>query len=138
MSGLMILWFSYAFVGWKLFWGDIIYYVVFLISTVAILFAMQEEPWIQGVFGYVPQAITVMLILSLLVTFIITLPATLYLVVLPGLSTLLAWQDMDCSSYAAFGSKAKSKIWRLGGIALLGLLVGEAISVSFLSSGTLS
>jgi hypothetical protein len=138
MSALIILWLSYALVGWKLFWGEIIYYMVFLISTIAILFAMQEEPWIQGVFGYVPQAITVILILSLLLTFVITLPATMYLVVLPALSTFLAWQEMDGTSYRAFGSKTQSKIWRLGGIALLGLLFGEAISVYFLPGGALS
>jgi hypothetical protein len=134
----MILWLSYALVGWKLFWGDIIYYIVLLASVVTILLAIQEEPWIQGIFGYVPQAVTVILILSLLVTFVITLPATLYLVVLPALSTFLAWQDMDGTSYRAIGSRTKSKLWRLGGIALLGLLFGEAISVYFLSGGALS
>jgi hypothetical protein len=138
MNALMILWLSYALVGWKLFWGDIIYYMVFLISAVAILFAMQEEPWIQGIFGYVPQAVTVILILSLLLTFAIAFPATIYLVVLPALSTLLAWQDMDGTSYRAFGSRTKSKLWRLGGIALLGLLFGEALSFYFLPGGALS
>jgi hypothetical protein len=138
MSALIILWLSYALVGLKLFWGDIIYYMVLLFSIVGILFAIQEEPWIQGIFGYVPQAITVILILSLLVTFVIALPATLYLVILPALSTRLAWQDLDCTSYCAFGSKTKSKLWKLGGIALLGLMFGEVISFYFLPGGTLS
>jgi hypothetical protein len=138
MSAFLILWLSYAVVGWKLFWGDIIYYMVLLISIAAILFAIQEEPWIQGVFGYVPQAVTVILVLSLLLTFAIAFPATIYLVVLPALSTLLAWQDMDGTSYGIFGPRTKSKLWRLGGIAVLGLLFGEAISLYFLPGGALS
>jgi hypothetical protein len=138
MSALFIFWLSYALVGWKLFWGDSIYYVVLLISVATILLAIQEEPWIQGVFGYVPQAVTVILILSLLLTFVIAFPATIYLVVLPALSTLLAWQDMDSTSYGTFGSRTKSKLWRLGSIALLGLVFGEVISLYFLPGGALS
>ena len=138
MSALFILWLSYALVGWKLFLEDGIYYVVLLISMVAILLSIQEEPWIQGVFGYVPQALTVILILSLLLTFVIAFPATIYLVVLPTLSTLLAWQDMDSTSYSAFGSRIRSKLWQLGGIALLGLLFGEVMSLYFLPGGGIS
>jgi hypothetical protein len=138
MNTLFILWLSYALVGWKLFWGDSICYVVLLISMAVILLSLRDEPWIQGVFGYVPQALTVILILSLLLTFVIAFPTTIDLVVLPALSTRLAWQDLEGAAYNRPIARLKSRLWKVGGTALLGLLFGEIISLYFLPGGSLS
>jgi hypothetical protein len=138
MSSLLVLWLSYTLVGWKLFWGDIIYYVALPILIAVILFSLQDEPWIQGVFGYIPQAVTVILTLSLLLTFMIAFPATVSLVVLPMLSTFLAWQDMERTSYSRTIPRTKAKIWTLVGTALLGLLFGEMIDLYLLPGGSYS
>jgi hypothetical protein len=138
MSSLLVLWLSYSLVGWKLFWGDIVYYVALLILMAVILFSLQDEPWIQGVFGYIPQAVTVILILSLLFTFMIAFPATVSLVVLPMLSTFLAWQDMEKTAHSRIIPKTKAKIWTLVGTALLGLLFGEMIDLYVLPGGSYS
>jgi hypothetical protein len=138
MSSLLVLWLSYSLVGWKLFWGDIIYYVALLVLIAVILFSLQDEPWIQGVFGYIPQAITVILILSLLFTFMIAFPATVPLVVLPMLSTFLAWQEMEGTTYRRAVPRTSAKLWTLAGIALLGLLFGEMVDLFLLPGGSYS
>ncbi|WP_404788876.1 hypothetical protein [Altericista sp. CCNU0014] len=138
MGSLFVLWLSYALVGWKLLLGDIVYYVAFLISIVVILVSIQDEPWIQGVFGYIPQAVTVILILSLLLTFIIAYPATIFLVVVPALSTFMAWQDMeDCIAKRKL-PRFKSRLWPLVAIALLGLAFGEIVDLYFIPGGSYS
>lgn len=134
MSSLIILWLSYALVGWKLSLTDIIYYLVLLISLVVILLSVQDEPWIQGVFGYIPQAVTVILILSLLFTFVIAYPETVFLVVVPALSTYLAWQEMSAIASGGFSPRLRPKLMTLLVTALLGLVVGEVIDVFFFSS----
>jgi hypothetical protein len=138
MSSLIVLWLSYTLVGWKLFWGDIIYYVALLIFIAVILFSLQDEPWIQGVFGYIPQAVTVILILSLLFTFMIAFPATVPLVVLPMLSTFLAWQEMDATTCRRAVLRTSAKLWTLAGTALLGLLFGAMIDLFVLPGGSYS
>ncbi len=138
MSSLIILWLSYTLVGWKLFWGDIVYYVALLIFIAVMLFSLQDEPWIQGVFGYIPQAVTVILILSLLLTLMIAFPATVPLVVLPMLSTFLAWQEMEGTAYRRAVPRTSAKLWMLVGTALLGLLFGEMIDLYLLPGGSYS
>jgi hypothetical protein len=138
MSSLIILWLSYALVGWKLFWGDIVYYVACFISIALMLFSLQDEPWIQGVFGYVPQAITVILVLSLLLTSAIAYPAMIYLLVIPSLSTFLAWRDLEAPAVGRAFPKIKSRLWKLGLIALLGLVCGEFIDLYFIPGGSYS
>lgn len=135
MSSLLILWLSYALVGWKLFWGDIIYYVVGFISIALILVSLQDEPWIQGIFGYIPQAITVILVLSLLLTFAIAYPAMIFLLILPALSTFLAWRDMEDSTHGRAFVRIKSRLWTLALTALLGLVCGEMIDLFFIPGG---
>jgi hypothetical protein len=136
MSSLIILWLSYALVGWKLFWGDIIYYVVGFISVALILVSLQDEPWIQGAFGYIPQAITVILVLSLLLTFAIAYPAMIFLLILPALSTFLAWRDMEDSTHGRAFVRIKSRLWTLALTALLGLACGEMIDLFFIPGGS--
>jgi hypothetical protein len=138
MSSLFILWLSYALVGWKLFWGDIIYYMALLIFITVILFSLQDEPWIQGAFGYIPQAVTVILSLSLLLTSMIAFPATVSLVILPMLSTFLAWQEMEGTPYRRTVPTTKSKLWTLAGVAMLGLLFGEIVDLFLIPGGSYS
>ncbi len=138
MSSLIVLWLSYTLVGWKLFWGDMVYYVALLAFIAVILFSLQDEPWIQGVFGYIPQAVTVILILSLLFTFMIAFPATVPLVVLPMLSTFLAWQEMEGTTYRCAVPRTSAKLWTLAGTALVGLLFGVMIDLFVLPGGSYS
>jgi hypothetical protein len=135
MSSLIILWLSYALVGWKLFWGDIVYYIACFISIALMLVAIRDEPWIQGVFGYIPQAITVILVLSFLLTFVVAYPATIFLLILPALSTFLAWRDMEDLTYGRAFPKLKSKLWKLALTALLGLAFGQMIDLYFIPGG---
>ncbi len=94
MSSLVVLWLTFTVVAWNLASGDLTWYLIFFGSVVGILCVFQEEAWIRGLLGYVPQAVVGMLILSLLVTFVIAYPETIFLLLVPCLFLYFAWGEV--------------------------------------------
>ncbi|MBF2074686.1 MAG: hypothetical protein IGS50_13110 [Synechococcales cyanobacterium C42_A2020_086] len=128
LLALILLMVAFALVGWQLTLHHLVLFVSVLCSTIALVISQEANPWMGGIFGQLPQILLFSLSLSLLITLIFTLPILLTLVVIPVLTTLLAWQEIRLLY-------PRSVIWRLLLIvALLGVGLGELIDLLILPS----
>jgi hypothetical protein len=126
---LTLLWLAYGLVGWQLSAHHIFWFVGVLIAVAAIAFAWTSSPWLGGAFGYLPQVLLVALVVSLLITLTAILPILVTLVIIPILTTVLAWQEMQVLNPRGI------HIWGiLIAFAALGLGVGELIDLLILPS----
>lgn len=126
---LILLWLAYGLVGWHLSAHHIFWFVGVLIAVAAIAFAWTSSPWLGGAFGYLPQVLLIALVVSLLITLTAILPLLVTLVIIPGLTTVLAWQEMQALNLKG------TYIWRiLIAVAALGLGVGELTDLLILPS----
>ena len=132
MASLVVLWLTFTVVAWNLASGDLTWYLIFFGSVVGILCVFQEEPWIRGLLGYVPQAVVGMLILSLLVTFVIAYPETIFLLLVPCLSLYFAWGEVSYISSPFYAPSLIGKFMILLITILLGLGFGKFVDLTLL------
>ena len=126
---LTLLWLAYGLVGWHLSAHHIVWFVGVLIAIAAIAFAWTSDAWLGGVFGYLPQVLLIALIVSLLITFTALLPMLVTLLIIPALTTALAWQEMQVLNFRGIC------FWGiLIAVAMLGLGVGELTDLLILPS----
>lgn len=129
MSSLVVLWLSFAVIAWNSASGNLAWYLVFFCFAVGILLTLEEEPWIRGLFGYIPQAIIATLILSLVATFVIAFPVTIFLLVVPGASLYFAWQEVSYEFSAFFTPSNGGRLLILSTTALLGFGLGKVVDI---------
>jgi hypothetical protein len=126
---LTLLGLGYGMVGWHLAAHHIFLFVGVAIGVAALVFSWNSEPWFGGAFGNLPQMLFVALVISLLITLTMSVPLMGTLVIIPALTTFLAWQEMQTLKLPG------SYVWKiLILIILLGLGVGELIDLTIFPS----
>ena len=131
MSSLIVLWLSFTVAACNLSSNELVWYLIFSGSVAGILFTLGEEPWIRGLFGYVPQLVFRILLLSLLVTFVVAFPETIYLIVqVPGLATYSAWEEVSFTSSPFFSPTLVGRTLILLMVIVAGLGSGLVVKLS--------
>lgn len=126
---LTLLWLAYGLVGWHLSIHHIFWFVGFLMAVAAIVFAWASSPWLDGALGYLPQVMLTALVSSSLIALTATSPMLVTLVVIPVLTTTLAWQEMQTLNLK------RACVWGiLIAVAAFGLGIGEWADLSILPS----
>jgi hypothetical protein len=126
---LLLLGLGYGMVGWSLAAHHIFLFVGIAIAVAALVITWNSEPWLGGAFGNLPQMFFIALTLSLLITLTMSVPLMGTLVIVPLLTTVLAYQDMQMLTLS------KRYIWKvLISVILLGLGIGEFIDLLILPS----
>jgi hypothetical protein len=129
IRSLLLLGLGYGMVGWRLAAHHIFLFVGIAVAIASLVLSWNSEPWLGGVFGYLPQMLFVALVISLLITLTMSIPLMGTLVIIPVLTTLLAWQDMQTTH------PDKLYIWKvLILVILLGLGIGEFIDLTIFPS----
>jgi len=128
-SPLILFWLAYALVGWKLSPNHIAWYVGIFMAVAALVLTISSNPWLGGVLGYTPQIIFTVLVTSILVTLLVSFAILSTLIFIPLITTFLAWQELR-----SLNLRRSQMLWILGGIALLGLGVGEFVDLLVLPS----
>jgi hypothetical protein len=128
-SPLILFWVAYALVGWKLSPNHIAWYIGVFMAVAALVLTISSNPWLGGVLGYTPQIIFTVLVTSILVTLIVSFSILSTLILVPLITTFLAWQELR-----SLNLRRSQILWVLGGIALLGLGVGEFVDLLVLPS----
>jgi hypothetical protein len=101
---------------------------VFFGSVAGILFTLGEEPWIRGLFGYIPQVVLRILLLSLLVNFGVAFPETIYLIVVPGLAIYGAWEEVSFTASPFFSPTLMSRVL------ILLVVIGAGLSTGLIAN----
>jgi branched-subunit amino acid transport protein len=126
---LTLLWLAYGLVGWHLSVQHILWFVGFLMAVAVIVFTWASSPWLDGALGYLPQVMLTALVSSSLIALTATLPMLVTLVIIPVLTTALAWQEMQALNLEG------ACVWGiLIAVAAFGLGVGELADLSILPS----
>lgn len=126
---LMLFWLAFVLVGWQLSVDHIFAFIgVFLIVAIA-FWAWNCNPWLGGLMGFFPQVLLVASLLTCLFALAAIFPILLILVIIPTLTTFLAWEELQ---FAAIDSISARKI--LIGLVGLGLGLGELIDIFVLPS----
>ncbi|MBF2048683.1 MAG: hypothetical protein IGS54_15215 [Elainella sp. C42_A2020_010] len=129
LLSLGLLWLSYALVGWQLSVYYIFLFIGILIAVAAVAFAWSSTPWFEGLFGYLPQVLLIALTISILTALIAIFPMLVPLMVIPMLTTLLAWQEIQALTMR------KRYLWSvLITVAIIGLGIGEYVDLFILPS----
>lgn len=128
-SPLFLFWLAYALVGWKLSPNHIAWYIGVFTAVAALVLAISTNPWLGGLLGYTPQIIFTVLVTSILVTLLVSFSILSTLILVPLITTFLAWQELR-----SLNLRKSQILWVLGGIALLGLGVGEFVDLLVLPS----
>lgn len=126
---LTLLWLAYGLVGWHLSVHHILWFVGVLTAVAAIIFTWASSPWLDGALGYLPQVMLTALVSSLLIALTATSPLLITLVIIPILTTALAWQEMQALNLKG------AWVWGiLIAVAAFGLAIGELADLAILPS----
>lgn len=126
---LVCLGLAYVLVGWYLAAHHVVWFVGIFIAVLVFAFSLASSPWLHGLFGYIPQALLIILIFSILVTLVVTYSMLSTLVLIPFVTTVLAWQELRFLEL-----RNPQTFWILIAVAFLGLGVGEFIDILVLPS----
>lgn len=120
---------TYALVGWNLSAYHIVWFAGVFIAITTITLSWTSSPWLEGLLGYLPQVLIVVLLTSILLTLAVTSSIILTLILIPLLATFLAWQEMR-----SLGLNKNQVFWTLILIASFSLGLGEFIDLSIVPS----
>lgn len=126
---LVLLGLAYILVGWELSLNDIFGFIGIATFIIFTSVALDSNPWLDGVLGYFPQIILFSASTSLLITLTLIIPMLLVLVVIPVLTTFLAWKELEFLNFNQINIR---KILLI--VAGLGLAIGEFIDFAVLPS----
>lgn len=127
---LICLGLAYVLVGWYLAAHHVVWFVGIFIAALVFALSLASTPWLNGLFGYIPQALSIILIISTLVTLVVTCSMLSTLVLIPFITTFLAWQELRFLEL-----RKPQAFWILMAVAFLGLGVGEFVDILVLPSG---
>jgi hypothetical protein len=126
---LMLLWLTYGLVGWNLAAYHVIWFMGVLILALAMTLSWFGSRWLKQAIGYIPTALLVALMASILTSVALTSSLFLTIALMPFLATFLAWSEMR------FFNFSRTRIfWSLVVIAVLGLGLGELVDLWVLPS----
>jgi hypothetical protein len=129
LLSLILLGLAYILVGWQLSVNDIFGFVGTIAFTTAIFVALNSNPWLGGILGNLPQVLLFSASTSLLITFTLILPVILTVVIIPTLTTFLAWQELQFLKFSQTHTR-KILLSMIG----CGLVIGELIDLFVLPS----
>lgn len=129
LLSLVLLGLAYILVGWQLSLNDIFGFIGVVTFIIFISVALDSNPWLDGVLGYFPQIILFSASTSLLITLTLIFPMILVLVIIPTLTTFLAWKELE---FLDFDQDNIRRILLV--VAGLGLAVGEFVDLAVLPS----
>lgn len=126
---IALLGLGYILVGWQLSLHHILWFLGIAFSFVIPVVAWVKTPWFGGILGHLPQIFLVSLAISLFITLSAIFPVLPTIVIIPVLTTFLAWQEMAVAQFS------RQEIWFvLISVALVGLVFGEWIDYFVLQS----
>lgn len=120
---------SFGLTGWSLSLTNVILFCGIFLIVLNLVLAVINAPWLHGLLGYIPQTLAIVLGISLLVTLTLTVPKLLFLLWLPGLTTLLFWQELLFRYHSYLNTSIT-----LIGVGLLGLGCGELVDILLIPS----
>lgn len=126
---LTLLGLAYTLVGWQLSVNDIFEFVGVVVVVAAISVALNSNPWLGGLLGYLPQVLLFSASTSLLITLTLIVPVILIVIIIPALTTFLAWEELQ---FLKFNQTNIYRILLI--VAGLGLAVGEFVDIYVLPS----
>ena len=121
---------AYVLVGWYLAAHHVVWFVGIFIAALVFALSLASTPWLHGLFGYIPQALSIILIVSVLVTLVVTCSMLSTLVLIPFVTTVLAWQELRFLDF-----RKNQTFLILMAVAFLGLGLGEVVDILVLPSG---
>ncbi|MCU0524932.1 MAG: hypothetical protein MUF72_08920 [Elainella sp. Prado103] len=120
---------SYVLVGWQLAINDILIFLAVSGTVFAITLASNENPWIGGILGNLPQILLFALSTSILITLITTVPVVLMVIIVPALTTFLSWKELQLLQVDPNHAR-RTQLMIIG----CSLLVGELLDLFVVSS----
>ena len=130
---LLLLWLTYALLGWYLSAHHIVWLVGVFVAAVALALTWKSKPWLEHLMEFASQGLFVVLIISLIFSISVSLALTrsllLALIVVPIVITFLAELEMRFAGLSKFNAFLFLII-----IAVLGLGLGEMVDIVFLPS----
>ncbi|MGB7417468.1 MAG: hypothetical protein WA902_24945 [Thermosynechococcaceae cyanobacterium] len=118
---------SFGFVGWTLSLANVVAYGVASLTLLTLYWVACSQDWFYGLMGRTPQALSVILLISLCMSALVTYPRLVLVLILPAISTFLAWQELSYCHYPM-----SLRFSALVSIGLLGLVLGEIIDLFYL------
>lgn len=131
---LVLLWLTYALLGWYLSVHHIAWLIGAFVAVVALAIAWKSRLWLEHLLKFVSQGLGAVLILSLIASVSIALVTTNnFILIFLSFIILLTTYFSDIEMRFA-GFSRPNTLWLLILLAGLGLGLGETIDIVFLPS----
>lgn len=127
---LVLLWLTYALLGWYLAAHQIIWLVGAFVAVVAIAIVRKSVFWLEQLLAFGSKTLVVILVVSASIALIASWSLLFSLFVIPVATMYLADLEMRFT-----GFKRLETFWILTSLAASGLIVGEIIDLLFFPSG---
>jgi hypothetical protein len=121
---LVLVWLAYTLLGWYLAANHIIWLVGAFVAAMVIVVVRKSIYWLERLIEFGSKTLVVILFLSMSIALVATWSILLRLFIIPLATTLLADLEMRFSGFNKLDS-----FWVVTIIAVLGLVVGEAIDI---------
>ncbi len=130
---LVLLWLTYALVGWYLYAHHIVWLVGFFIASVALYVASRGNSLLERLISFYSQGLFAVLFICLMISVLIALTVTwsglFSLIFIPVITTILAEIEMRFAGFSKIDTFLVLTVF-----AVLGLVAGEIVDIMFLPS----